>query len=138
MANVEQNEEAARRAKLRKTTTVFLVGNIEPTMEWYKQLGFTSEYYPPGFAILRRDEIEIFLQQQPGYVAPVDSGRLQRQAWNVYIITDNVKALYEEYSSLPGVKISCPLCPQEYGMIEFDVLDPNGHRLVFAQPIAAE
>jgi hypothetical protein len=48
-----------------------------------------------------------------------------------------VKALYEEYSALPGVEISRPLCPQEYGMLEFDVMDLNGHRLVFAQPIRA-
>ena len=75
-------------------------------MEWYKSLGFECEYYPPGFAILRRDEIEIFLQQQPGYVAPDDPGRRERDAWNVYIMTDNVKALYEEYSALPGLKIA--------------------------------
>jgi hypothetical protein len=123
------------RARLRNTTTVFLVGNIEPTMEWYKQLGFESEYYPPGFAILRRDDIEIFLQQQPGYVAPNDSGRHERHAWNVYIITDDVRTLFEEYSAAPGVKISRPLCPQDHGMLEFDVIDLNGHRLVFAQPI---
>ena len=54
----------------------------------------------------------------------------------VYIVTDNVKTLYEEYSALPGVTISRPLCPQEYGMLEFDVMDLNGHRLVFAQPTA--
>ncbi|PYX96985.1 MAG: hypothetical protein DMG63_15610, partial [Acidobacteria bacterium] len=60
--------QAAIAPKLRKSTTVLLVGNIEPTMQWYKQLGFESEYYPPGFAILRRDDIEIFLQQQSGYV----------------------------------------------------------------------
>ena len=125
------------RAKLRNSTTVFLVGNIEPMMEWYKQLGFESEYYPPGFAILRRDGIEIFLQQQPGYVTPNDPGRQEREAWNVYIVTDNVKALYEEYSALPEVNISRPLCPQEYGMLEFDVMDLNGHRLVFAQPMRA-
>jgi hypothetical protein len=121
---------------LRDSTTVFLVGNIEPTMEWYKKLGFDSEYYPPGFAILRRDGIEIFLQQQPGYVAPDDPGRREREAWNVYIIADNVKALYEEFSGLPGVNVSRELCPQEYGMMEFDVMDLNGHRLVFAQPMA--
>jgi len=113
---------------------VFLVGNIEPTMQWYKQLGFESRYYPPGFAILRRDDIEIFLQQQPGYVAPNDSGREEREAWDVYIVTDNVKALFEELSALPGVKISRPLCRQDYGMTEFDVMDLNGYRLVFAQP----
>src|SRR5690348_17398263 len=82
MVKAEQSMQAAGRAKLRNSTTVFLVGNIEPTMEWYKQLGFESEYYPPGFAILRRDEIEIFLQQQQGYVAPDDPGRRKRQAWN--------------------------------------------------------
>jgi hypothetical protein len=115
---------------------VFLVGNIEPTMDWYKQLGFESRYYPPGFAILRRDGIEIFLQQQPGYTAPDDPGRREREAWNVYIITDNAKALYEEYSALSGVEISRQLCPQDHGMIEFDVMDLNGNRLVFAEPIS--
>ena len=135
MANAEQAKQATDRARLRNSTTVFLVGNIKPTMEWYGQLGFESEYYPPGFAILRRDDIEIFLQQQPGYAAPEDSGRRKREAWNVYIVTDDVKALYAEYSALPSVTISRPLCPQDYGMMEFDVMDLNGHRLVFAQPI---
>ena len=105
-------------------------------MDWYRQLGFESHYFPPGFAILRRDEIEIFLQQQPGYVAPPDVGRDQRDAWNVYIVTDNVAALFEEYSSLPAVQIGRRLCEQEYGMMEFDVIDLNGHRLVFAQPMS--
>ena len=127
-------QETPGRAKLRNSTTVLLVANIEPTMEWYKQLGFSSEYYPPGFAIVRRDSVEIFLQQQPGYVAPDDPGRRDREAWNVYIVTDNVQALFEEFSALPGVQISRPLCPQDYGMTEFDVMDLNGHRLVFAQP----
>jgi hypothetical protein len=137
MTNAEPGAQAAGRAKLHTSTTVFLVGNIEPTMEWYKRLGFTAVYYPPGFAILSRDEIRIFLQQQPGYVAPDDPGRRERHAWNVYIVTDDVKALYDEYSALPGVKISRHLCRQEYGMSEFDVMDLNRHRLVFAQPIAA-
>lgn len=136
MATPEESSKTPGRAKLRNSTTVFLVGNIEPTIEWYKRLGFVSEYYPPGFAILRRDEIEIFLQHQPGYRAPDDPGRQSREAWNVYIVTDNVKALFEEYSASPGVTIARPLYPQEYGMLEFDVIDLNGHRLVFAQPIS--
>jgi hypothetical protein len=135
MANAKQGKH---RAKLCSSTTVFLVGNIESTMEWYERIGFQAEYYPPGFAILRRDEVAIFLQQQPGYVAPDDPGRRARQAWNVYVVTDDVNALYAEYKALPGVKISRPLCRQEYGMMEFDVIDLNGHRLVFARPIPAE
>lgn len=138
MSKAEQRPQAAAPAKLRNSTTVFLVGNIERTMDWYKQLGFRSEYYPPGFAILSRDEVQIFLQQQPGYVAPDDPGRRERHAWNVYIVTDDVTALFGEYSALPGLKISRQLSRQDYGMMEFDVMDLNGHRLVFAEPIPAE
>src|SRR5436309_14591202 len=47
-------------AKLRNSTTVFLVGNIEETMRWYQALGFAARYYPPGFCILRRDDVELF------------------------------------------------------------------------------
>src|SRR5262245_57886393 len=137
MAMDELATQGAARGHLRSSTTVFLVGNIEPTMEWYKRLGFEPEYFPPGFAILHRDEIRIFLQQQPEYVAPDDPGRHDREAWNVYIVTEDVKSLYEEFSAVPGVEISRPLCPQEYGMMEFDVMDLNGHRLVFAQPITS-
>src|SRR5579859_3167896 len=105
MANAEQAGPATGRARLRNSTTVFLVGNIEPTMEWYKQLGFKSRYYPPGFAILRRDDIEIFLQHQPGWVAPQDRGREEREAWDIYIVTDDVRALFAEFSALPAVQI---------------------------------
>jgi hypothetical protein len=95
MANAAQTPRST--ARLRNSTTVLLVGNIEPAMAWYKQLGFESNYYPPGFAIMRRDDVEIFLQHQPGYVRPDDPGRRKREAWNVYIVTDDVQALYEEY-----------------------------------------
>jgi hypothetical protein len=72
------NEEGIamnNRAKLHNSTTVFLVGNIERMIEWYKRLGFESAYYPPGFAILQRDAIEIFLQHLSNYMPPVDPGR---------------------------------------------------------------
>ena len=49
-------------------------------MEWYRRLGFEPQYYPPGLAILRRDDVEIFVQQLHGYAAPDDSGRRKREA----------------------------------------------------------
>ena len=64
--------------------------------------------------VLRRDDIEIFLQHQPGYV------------------------MSKEHASLPGVKVSRQLGRQEYGMLEFDLMDLNGYRLVFAQPAPAK
>jgi hypothetical protein len=64
-----------------------------------KGSGSTPRTIRPVFATLRRDEIQIFLQQQPGCVAPDDPGRRERHAWDVNIITDDVKALYEEHSA---------------------------------------
>ena len=128
-------EAAGEVARLRDSTSVFLVGNIEEVMRWYERLGFTAEYYPPGFCIMTRDAVSIFFQQQDGYVRPDDPGARARQAWNIYIETDNVASLFAEFSQLPEVNIVRPLSPQVYGQIEFDVMDLNGYRLVFAQPV---
>jgi predicted enzyme related to lactoylglutathione lyase len=123
-------------AKLGKSTPVFLVGsNIEATMAWYQAIGFEVQYFPPGFCILRRDAVEIFLQVHDGYVRPDDPGARERGAWNAYIETDNVEALFDQISKRPNVKILRPPHPQPYGQTEFEVVDPNGYVLVFAQPV---
>ena len=127
-------QQAGKVARLRDSTSVFLVGNIEEVMRWYEKLGFAAEYYPPGFCIMTRDAVSIFFQQQEGYVKPDDPGARARHAWNIYVETDDVAALFEEFSQLPEVNIVRPLSPQVYGQIEFDVMDLNGYRLVFAQP----
>ena len=122
-------------AKLRKSTPVFLVGNIEPTMSWYQAIGFEARYFPPGFCIFRRDAVEIFVQVHDGYVRPDDPGAREREAWSAYIETDNVTALFDEVSSMANVNILSSPQPQSYGQIEFEVADPNGYVLVFAQPV---
>jgi hypothetical protein len=50
----------------------------------------------------------------------------------------NKDVLFEELSRLHDVKVTRQLCRQEYGQIEFGVMDPSGYVLVFAQPIAKD
>ena len=62
-------------AKLRATTPVFQVDDIASTMRWYQaNLGFDGTAYPESpphaFCILRKDDVEIFLQQLDGYQKP--------------------------------------------------------------------
>ena len=121
--------------KFAAATPIFLVGSIEAVMPWYRALGFESVYYPPGFCILRRDAIQIFLQHQPGYTRPDEPLRHEREAWDLYIETDNVQALYDDFVQMPQVKILRPPCKQEYGQTDFEIVDPNGYVLVFAQPV---
>lgn len=135
---IERQNATGRPAATTRFTTatpIFLVGNIEALMPWYQTLGFEAVYYPPGFCILRRDAIQIFLQHQSGYTRPDEPLRCEREAWDLYIETDNVQALYDDFSQMRNVNIRRGVCKQEYGQIEFEVVDPNGYVLVFAQPV---
>jgi predicted enzyme related to lactoylglutathione lyase len=129
---------SVERATLCNSTVVLLVGNIAATMQWYERIGFEAHYFPPGFCVLRRDAVKIFLQQEDGYMKPDDPAARRRGAWNVYIETDNVDALFEEVSQRDDVKVTRGLRRQEYGQIEFDIMDQNGYVLVFAQPISKD
>jgi predicted enzyme related to lactoylglutathione lyase len=125
--------------RLRKSNVVFLVADIAATMRWYEHLGFRGRAVPESpphtFAIISRDEVFIMLQQLGGYVKPDLYAKRDGGVWNVYIDTQDVAALYQEVSRHRDVTILRELCPQEYGQIEFEVVDPNGYVLVFAQPV---
>ena len=125
-------------SKLQSATPVFLVDDIAATMRWYDQvLGFEGDAVPRrpphSFATLRRDEVVLFLQQLTGYQKPDLYEKRAGGVWNVYIQTDDVKALYEGLKDRGDVVVVHPLHRQPYGQIEFEIRDPNGYVLVFAE-----
>jgi hypothetical protein len=132
MPNAKRTAERIRGgAKLRKSTPVFLVGNIGTTMSWYQDIGFEAQYFPPSFCILRRDGVAIFLQVHDGYIRPDDLGARERGAWSAYLETDDVNALFDEFSKRPSVKITSTPCPQPYGQIEIRSHRPERVRVGF-------
>jgi len=126
------------RGKLQDATPVFLVGDIAKTMEWYKtKLGFEGEAIPPkpphNFCILRKDAVTIFLQQLTGYRHRDHYDEREGGVWAAYIETNDVRGFYEALKNVPGVKIVKPLHHEPYDQWEFEVRDPDGHVLVFAE-----
>jgi uncharacterized glyoxalase superfamily protein PhnB len=124
--------------KIQEAIPVFLVGDIASTMRWYAEhLGFQAhpvpESPPHTFAILRKDDATIFLQQLDGYRKPDLYTQREGGVWNVYLQVDEVRPLFDRLSKLESVTVLEPLCHQLYGQTEFVVSDPNGHALVFAQ-----
>ena len=124
--------------KLQDTTVVFLVSDIAATMRWYREnLGFDGravpERPPHNFAIIRRDDVEIMLQQMSGYVKPDLYKKREGGVWNVYVQVHGVSEFYEQVSAQRDVTIIEKLRKQPYGQIEFVVQDPNGYTLVFAE-----
>ena len=132
-------DEEPASGQLRGATPVFLVGDIASTMEWYRsKLGFTAEaiprHPPHDFCILRKDDVTIFLQQLTGYRHRDHYAEREGGVWAAYLATNDAHALYESLRQVDGVKIVQPLRHQPYGQWEFEVRDPDGYVLVFAEP----
>ena len=83
------------------------------------------------FAILTRDDVEIFLQRFEGYQKPDLYNARPGGVWDAYIRTEGVEDLYESVRA--EAEIIQPLRRQPYGAWEFEVKDPNGYVLVFSE-----
>jgi len=53
----------------------------------------------------------------------------------VFIEADDAGSLFQQVSKQAGVNITRPPARQPYGQNEFEVVDPNGYGLAFAQPV---
>ena len=125
--------------KLRGVTPVFLVGDIAATMRWYwETLGFEADAVPEApphdFCILRRDDVVIFLQQLDGYQKPDLYDEREGGVWSAYVRTEGVQSLYDTLKGRAGVQVIQPLHRRPYHQTEFEIRDPNGYALVFAEP----
>jgi hypothetical protein len=123
-------------AELQTVAACFPVADISATIQWYEeQLGFIGDPFPASepyvFGILRRDNVEIFLQRIEGYQKPDLYSTRPGGVWDAYIRTEGVHDLYE--SVREEATIVQPLRQQPYGNWEFEVKDPNGYILVFSE-----
>ncbi|WP_424931467.1 glyoxalase superfamily protein [Amaricoccus macauensis] len=98
---------------------------------WRDQLGFAVAEEggdPPRFGIFIRDGQRVFLDGWHGPDAP------GHQGWRVYFHTPDVDAL-AEWAVAQGIVLAKPLHDTPYGMREFEIVDPDGNRLCFGQPL---
>ena len=125
-------------AELRTVAACFPVADISATIQWYEeQLGFIGDPFPPNcepyvFAILRRDDIEIFLQRLEGYKKPDLYNARPGGVWDAYIRVEGIDDLYESARGGEATIVQ-PLRRQPYGNWEFEVKDLNGYVLVFSE-----
>jgi hypothetical protein len=80
-----------------------------------------------------RDSVEIMLQLVPNHKNP-DLDRLRESGvWDAYIRVGDARSLYESVKE--KISIRRPPCPMPYGELEFELRDPNGYVLVFAERV---
>jgi catechol 2,3-dioxygenase-like lactoylglutathione lyase family enzyme len=92
------------------------------------------------YAILRREGVLVHLQVRatPLHRQRLSAGAvlfmLQSHEGDVYFYVRDVDALYAEYRQ-KNVKIYRPLQDQSYGVRDFVIETPDGHRLAFGTPM---
>jgi catechol 2,3-dioxygenase-like lactoylglutathione lyase family enzyme len=114
--------------RLIEATATLRAGDVTALAEWYRdKLGFTismSWGEPAEYARVQRDGVELAI------------GRLGPQFGpsSVYAIVSGVDALHAEFVSR-CVTMARAISNAPYRMRDFDLLDPEGNRICFGEPI---
>jgi catechol 2,3-dioxygenase-like lactoylglutathione lyase family enzyme len=120
-------------------TPVLVVSSIERAVDFYcGKLGYGKpQVYgdPPCFAMIYRDGMELMLTLTESGAHGKPNG--PAGVWDLYIAVTDVAA---EQRALEAAGVTIDKGPTDafYAMREIEVLDPDGHRICFAQDITFE
>ena len=116
----------ATRPKIDGVCPILEVGDIARATRFYRDvLGFEVGFVydqPPSYAICCRGDFELQFRLVP----EVKSRSI------VYLYTTEIKKLYRTLVN-EGAPVVGPPKSRAYGMIEFDLRDPDGHLLRFGE-----
>ena len=116
-----------------RAVPVLQVVNVEASVRWYVDvLGFTPETFPEkppySFAIMRRDGAEIMLQCNDE-TQWTTSNPAPEFVWSVYLRVEGDAIL--DVAAAVECKAKLVRGPERlfYGLVEFELCDPDGHRV---------
>lgn len=120
-------------AKILQSRHVLAVRDLEISTKYYVEvLGFQKEPIDaPGWSFLARDVVRVMLGECPDVTPAVELGDHSYFAyWNVEGLDD----LYRELVSKGALVTSAP-ANKPWGLREFGLKTPDGHRIVCGQVI---
>lgn len=98
-------------------------------------LGFRRDFGDgsDGWSFLSRDGFRVMLGECRD---AVPAGELGDHSWFVYLTVDEVDRLHDEVAR-GGAEILSPPATKPWGLREFSLRTPDGHRIVCGEPVAA-
>ena len=126
---------SAAPAQVTDATFVLAVNDLERSVRFYvDRLGFTEDLQVEGWAFLHRGACHLRLGHCPD---AVPMSKAQDHSWFAYLHVDDAQALYRELLQ-HGVEIWHPLGDKAWGMREFAIVTPDGHRIVFGEDLTPD
>ncbi|MGE3820269.1 MAG: VOC family protein [Isosphaeraceae bacterium] len=128
-------------------TPVLQVDDVARSVAWYTEaLGFSGDPFPDAppyeFAILTRDRAEVMLQRRrPAEAAdakgspPAPPAAPPPNGWSVYLRLKGGELL--PFAEAVRARTTILRGPERmfYQQVEFEVADPDGHRICVGEPL---
>jgi predicted enzyme related to lactoylglutathione lyase len=103
------------------------------TRYWTSVLGFVRDPIDaPGWSFLSRDTVKLMLGECADEMPAADTGN---HSWFIWIGVEDVDALHRDVVQRGG-DVIVPIGDRSHGHREFVVRTPDGHRVMFGEPIA--
>ena len=114
--------------------SVLAVRDLEASTRYYTEvLGFLVDpIEAPGWSFLTRDSIHLMLGECPDESPASETGN---HSWFLHVMVEEVDALHREVVAR-GADVVVPIGNRSHGHREFVVRTPDGHRIMFGEPLS--
>lgn len=112
------------------TRHVLAVKNLKTAADYFvDKLGFDRDFTAPGWEFLSFGIFKVMLGECTGAQWAHETGD---HSWFAHCLVENVDDVYNEFIER-GAEIISPIKTQPWGIRDFGVRTPDGHRIVFGQ-----
>jgi len=116
--------------KVVHTRHVLAVKNLRIEADYYlEKLGFTRDFTALGWEFLSFGDFKVMLGECADEMTAEETGN---HSWFAHALVENVDEVYQEFVDR-GAKILSPIANKPWGIREFSVVTPDGHRIAFGQ-----
>jgi uncharacterized glyoxalase superfamily protein PhnB len=119
-------------ADLTRIRCVLAVHELAASVDYYTRvLGMTIDFTAPGWAFLSRGSLRLMLGE---CLDAIPAHELGDHSYFVYVTVEGINEFYGEIVA-NGATLTQTLGDKPWGMREFGVRTPDGHRIMFGQEI---
>ncbi|MGD9630165.1 MAG: VOC family protein [Pyrinomonadaceae bacterium] len=116
--------------KVVHTRHVLAVKDLAVSAAYFKEkLGFDLDFTAPGWEFLSFGSFKVMLGECSDALWAHETGD---HSWFAHALVENVDEVYQEFGER-GAEIISPIKDQPWGIREFAVKTPDGHRIAFGQ-----
>lgn len=119
--------------KVIHTRHVLAVKDLKVETEYYRSvLGFDHDFSVPGWEFLSFGSFKVMLGECTDAMLAADTGD---HSYFAHVLVENVDDIFAEFTAKNALIIQ-HVADKPWGLREFTVRTPDGHRITFGQEIA--